>query len=151
TAAFPNQLQSVVLRGESAYLPNVAASPTGPLRFNLDTHAFVSVIDGANTTSPLDGGPNKFLNLHLGARDPEPVKRREFFANPWAIAFTTQIGDGTAYAVSAASDLLVKLNVDVPGKLAFTVDGDTTRYIDLNDPADPATSGANAGKNPQGI
>jgi cytochrome c peroxidase len=26
-----------------------------------------------------------------------------------------------------------------------------TRYIDLNDPADPATSGDNAGKNPQGI
>src|SRR5204863_4069052 len=100
TFAFPNQLQSVVLRGESAYLPNIAASPTGPLRFNLDTHAFVSVIDGANSTSPLDGGPNKFLNLHLGARDPEPGKRREFFANPWAIAFTTQIGDGTAYAIS---------------------------------------------------
>ena len=28
---------------------------------------------------------------------------------------------------------------------------DTTRYIDLNDPLDPATSGDNAGKNPQGI
>jgi len=127
TFAFPNQLQSVVLRGESAYLPNIAASPTGPLRFNLDTHAFVSVINGANSTSPLDGGTNKFLNLHLGAPDPEPGKRREFFANPWAIAFTTQIGDGTAYAVSAASDLLVKLNVDAAGKLAFSVDSATTR------------------------
>src|SRR5206468_903618 len=151
TFAFPNQLQSVVLRGKSAYLPNIAASPTGPLRFNLDTHAFVSVIDGANSTSPLDGGPNKFLNLHLGARDPEPRKRREFFANPWAIAFTTQIGDGTAYAVSAASDLLVKVNVDAAGKLSFTEDSDTTRFIDLNDPTNPGTSGANAGKNPQGI
>ena len=151
TAAFPNQLQSVVLRGESAYLPNIAASPTGPLRFNLDTHAFVNVIDGVNSTSPLDGGTNKFLNLHLGARDPEPGKRREFFANPWAIAFTSELGPGTAYAVSAASDLLVKLNVDAAGKLAFTVDSDTTRYIDLNDPMNPATSGANAGKNPQGI
>ena len=32
-----------------------------------------------------------------------------------------------------------------------TVDADTTRYIDLNDPANPATSGDKAGKNPQGI
>ena len=56
-----------------------------------------------------------------------------------------------AYAVSAGSDLLVKLSVDGTGKLNFTVDADTTRYIDLNDPANPATSGANAGKNPLGI
>src|SRR6266487_1403457 len=127
TFAFPNQLQSVVIRGSQAYLPNIAASPTGPLRFNLDTHAFVSVIDGVTGTTQIDAGNTKFLNLHLGARDPEPGKRREFFANPWAIAFTTQIGDGTAYAVSAASDLLVKVNVSAAGKLSFTVDGDTTR------------------------
>ncbi len=151
TLAFPNQLQSIVLRGESAYLPNIAASPSGPLRFNLDTHAFVNVIDGINSTTPLDGSSTKFLNLHLGARDPEPGKRRLFFANPWALAFTTQIGDGAAYVVSAASDVLVKVNVGADGKLAFTGDSDTTRYVDLNDPTNPSTSGANAGKNPQGI
>jgi len=151
TAAFPNQLQSIVIRGDAAYLPNIAASPTGPLRFNLDTHAFVSVIDGVNGVSPVDAGTNKFLNLHLGARDPEPGKPRLFFANPWAIAFTTQAGAGNAYVVSAASDVLVKLNVAADGKLSFTGDGDTTRYIDLNDPTNPATRGADAGKNPQGI
>lgn len=148
TIAFPNQLQSIVIRGNRAYLPNIAASPSGPLRFNLDTHAFVNVIDGANGTMPSDF---TVTNLHLGARDPEPGKRRLFFANPWAIAFTTQSGAGNAYVVSAGSDLLVKLNVDAGGNLAFTVDADTTRYIDLNDPTNPNTSGANAGKNPQGI
>ncbi len=148
TAAFPNQLQSIVIRGESAYLPNIAASPSGPLRFNLDTHAFVNVIGGANSTSPMDFGA---LNLHLGARDPEPGKRRLFFANPWAIAFPTQLGEGFGYAVSAASDMLVKVRVLPDGRLDFTTDGDTTRYIDLNDPTNPATRGTNAGKNPQGI
>jgi YVTN family beta-propeller protein len=151
TLAFPNQLQSIVVRGDQAYLPNIAASPSGPLRFNLDTHAFVSVIDGVHGSSPVDAGTNKFLNLHLGARGPEAGKRRLFFANPWAIAFTSQSGAGSAYVVSAASDLLVKVNVAADGKLSFTVDGDTTRYIDLNDPDNPATSGANAGKAPQGI
>ena len=151
TAAFPNQLQSIVIRGDQAYLPNIAASPTGPLRFNLDTHAFVSVIDGVNSTSPSDAGAAKSLNLHLGARDPEPGKIRLFFANPWAIAFTSQSNAGHAYVVSAGSDLLVKLDVAADGKLSFTTDGDTTRYIDLNDPINSVTSGANAGKNPQGI
>jgi YVTN family beta-propeller protein len=37
------------------------------------------------------------------------------------------------------------------GRLDFTTDADTTRYIDLNDPTNPLTTGANAGKNPQGI
>src|SRR3989454_12196273 len=37
------------------------------------------------------------------------------------------------------------------GKLSFTVDENTTRFIDLNDPTNSATSGVNAGKNPQGI
>ena len=148
TAAFPNQLQSVVLRGDRAYLPNIGASPSGPLRFNLDTQAYVSQVGGINSTSPIDFG---VLNLHLGARDPEPGKVKLFFANPWAMAFTTQSGEGNAYVVSAGSDLLVKLNVSADGSLGFTVDGDTTRYIDLNDPENPASNGANAGKNPQGI
>src|SRR6185369_5724737 len=108
TLAFPNQLQSIVIRGDRAYLPNIAASPTGPLRFNLDTHAFVNVIGGVSNTSPTD---LTVTNLHLGARTPEVSKRRVFFANPWAMAFTTQIGTGAAYVVSAASDVLVKLNV----------------------------------------
>ena len=62
-----------------------------------------------------------------------------------------QVGDGFGYAVSAASDLLVKVSVSADGRLNFTDDADTTRYIDLNDPDRPETAGANAGKNPQGI
>jgi hypothetical protein len=149
STAFPNQLQSIVLRGDLAYLPNIAASPESPLQFQNSTQAYVNVISGVGGASPSDEGA---LNLHLGARDPEPLKKKLFFANQWGIAFTTPAGQqGNAYSVSAGSDLLVKLNVDAVGNLSFTVDGDTTRYIDLNDPADPATSGNNAGKNPQGI
>ncbi|MCB0092277.1 MAG: beta-propeller fold lactonase family protein, partial [Caldilineaceae bacterium] len=151
TRAFPNQMQSIVIRDNQAYLPNIAASPSKPLKFNVDTQAFVNVIDNAATGTPTDASANKFINMHLGARDPEPDKTKLFFANPWAIAFTTQSGTGNAYAVSAGSDLLVKLNVDATGALSFTVDANTTRYIDLNNPEDPATADANAGKNPLGI
>jgi YVTN family beta-propeller protein len=150
TSAFPNQLQSIVIRGNQAYLPNIAASPDSPQIFNVTTQAFVSVIDGVRSGSPRDSG-DKFLNLHLGAREPEPGKKRLFFANPWAIGFTNQRGSGNAYAVSAGSDLLVKANVSADGDLSLTVDENTTRYIDLRDPDNPQTSGDNAGINPQGI
>jgi YVTN family beta-propeller protein len=148
TSAHPNQLQSIVIRGNSAYLPNIAASPQGPQLFNVTNQAFVNKIDGVNGSTQSDDGA---LNLNLGARNPEGDKIRLFFANPWGIAFTNQSGEGAAYAISAASDLLVKVNVAGDGELSFTVDGDTTRYIDLNDPDNPATSGVNAGKNPIGI
>ena len=159
TLAFPNQLQSVVIRGNQAYLPNIAASPSDPLRFNVDTHAFVNIIDGVNGPYQTDASLSKFFlgyqnlgpNLHLGARVPEAGKKQLFFANPLGIAFTNQSGYGAGYAISAGSDLLVKLNVASDGTISFTDGPSTTRYIDLNDPANPATSGANAGKNPQGI
>ncbi len=151
TLAYANQLQSVVIRGNQAYLPNIAASPSRPLRFNTNTQSFVNVIDNAATGAPTDAGAAKFINMHLGARDPEAGKTRIFFANPWAIAFTNQSGEGNAYAVASGSDVLVKLNVDATGTLSFTVDANTTRYIDLNDSDDAATSGDNAGKNPLGI
>jgi YVTN family beta-propeller protein len=149
--AWPNQMQSIVIRGGQAFLPNIAASPEGPQRFNNSTMAFVNVINGINGGSQSDGSNGKFLNLHLGARTPEAGKKRLFFANPWAIGFTNQRGSGSAYVVSSGSDLLVKVNVSGNGTLSFTGGPQTTRYIDLNDPANPATSGLNAGKNPQGI
>lgn len=147
--AFPSQLQSIVIRGDRAYLPNIAASASGPLQFQNDTEAFLNQLHGVTSGgAPADRGA---LNLHLGARNPEAGKKTLFFANIWAIAFTTQSGNGNAYVVSAGSDLLVKLNVSPTGGLSFTGDMDTTRYIDLNDPNDPATRGDNAGKNPRGI
>ncbi len=146
--AYPNQLQSVVIRGSRAYLPNIAAAPAAPLRFNNDTHAFVNFVNGVGSPTQSDGGA---LNLHLGARVAEVGKPRLFFANPWAIAFTTQSGAGNAYAVSAGSDLLVKLNVDASGVMTFTNTISTTRTIDLNDPSNPTTSGRDAGKNPLGL
>jgi YVTN family beta-propeller protein len=151
TSAFPNQMQSIVIHGGQAYLPNIAASPDGPLRFDVSTQAFVNTVNGIRTGDERDGSSTRFLNLHLGARDPEPGKKKLFFANAWAMGFTTRSGAGFGYVVSAGSDLLVKIRVGADGRLAFTGDSDTTRYIDLNDPANPATAGANAGKNPQGI
>jgi hypothetical protein len=148
TSGYPNQMQSIVIRGDLAYLPSIAASPAGPLRFNTSTQAFVNMIGGVTGSGQTDLGA---LNLHLGARTPEDGKIKLFFANVWAIAFTNQSGDGNAYVVSSGSDLLVKVNVAADGNLSFTGGVSTTRYIDLNDPNNPTTSGRGAGKNPLGL
>jgi YVTN family beta-propeller protein len=148
TSAYPNQMQSIVIRGDQAYLPNIAASPSRPLRFNVDTHAYVNRIGGVGTATQIDNGA---LNLHLGARIARAGRPKIFFANPWAMAFTNGSGAGSAYVVSAGSDGLVKLNVNAAGELSFTDGVSTTLFIDLNDPDNAATSGDKAGKNPLGI
>ncbi|MBI3152393.1 MAG: beta-propeller fold lactonase family protein [Chloroflexi bacterium] len=136
TFAYPNQLQSIVLKNGRGYLPNVAASPEGPVKFNVDTQAFLSVFDVA-AKSELSGGT---INLHAAVKT-QTFTPKLFVANPWAVAFKHASNDG--YVVSAASDVLVKITLDdngVPSVVSVPAEGDTTRV-----------SLVEVGKNPRGI
>lgn len=127
TFAYPNQLQSVVLKNGRGYLPNVAASPEGPVKFNVDTQAFLSVFDVAAKTE-LSGGT---INLHAAVKA-QTFTPKLFVANPWAVAFKHGSNDG--YVVSAASDVLVKVTLDdngVPTVVSVPADGDTTRVLTI--------------------
>ena len=64
-----------------------------PAAFNLDTHAFVNVIGGVNSTTP---DRRWARSTCTSARaTPSRARRQLFFANPWAIAFTTQAARAT--------------------------------------------------------
>ncbi|MBC7877876.1 MAG: beta-propeller fold lactonase family protein [Anaerolineales bacterium] len=136
TFAYPNQLQAIVLKNGRGYLPNVAASPEGPVKFNVDTQAFLSVFDVA-AKSELSSGT---INLHAAVKT-QTFTPKLFVANPWAIAFKHASNDG--YVVSAASDVLVKVTLDdngIPSVVTNTADGDTTRVALID-----------VGKNPRGV
>jgi YVTN family beta-propeller protein len=136
TFAYPNQLQSIVLKNGRGYLPNVAASPEGPVKFNVDTQAFLSVFDVA-AKSELAGGT---INLHAAVKN-QTFKPKLFVANPWAIAF--RHNGNLGYVVSAASDVLVKIAIDdngIPSVVTVPADGDTTKVALID-----------VGKNPRGI
>jgi len=136
TFAYPNQLQAIVLKNGRGYLPNVAASPEGPVKFNVDTQAFLSVFDVA-AKSELPGGT---INLHAAVKA-QTFKPKLFVANPWAIAFKHASNDG--YVASAASDVLVKVTLDdngVPSVASVPAEADTTRVALID-----------VGKNPRGV
>jgi len=136
TFAYPNQLQAIVLKNGRGYLPNVAASPEGPVRFNVDTQAFLSVFDVA-AKAELSGGT---INLHEAVKN-QTFTPKLFVANPWAIAFKHASNDG--YVASAASDVLVKITIDdngIPGVVTVPAEGDTTRVALID-----------VGKNPRGV
>ena len=136
TFAYPNQLQSIVLKSGHGYLPNVAASPEGPVKFNVDTQAFLSVFDVASKTELPDGT----INLQAAVKT-QTFKPKIFLANPWAMAF--KHGSNEGYVVSAGSDVIAKVTLDdsgVPTVVTEAADGNTTRVLTID-----------VGKNPRGV
>ena len=107
TGAFPNQLNSIVIKGDHAYLPNTAASPNGPVRFNVNVQAFLSVIDLDTDTEGATINMNKGINLEAASPS------RVFLAVPWAAAFAHR--SNTGYVVASASNLIVKVDLDANG------------------------------------
>lgn len=112
TGAYPNQLQYAMILGNRAYLPNTAASPNGPVRFNVNTHGFLSVFNIVT----LQHEPQNTINMNRGINFEPASPNKIFMASPWAIAFKRQVrGDGIVegWAVMAASDIAVKVEVNL--------------------------------------
>ena len=69
TGAFPNLLQSIALFNGRGFVPNSAASPEPPLRFNLNVQSLVSVFDEATNTEVADQtfNMNRGINFDVPA------------------------------------------------------------------------------------
>ncbi len=134
TGAYPNQLNNVAIHGGFAYLPNTGASPNGPVRFDVNTQALLSVLDISSDT---DAGVTLNLNQAVAA---QASPSRLFPTQPWAMAFRNASDLG--YVVSAASNVVLKVAVD-PTSGAATA---------LADPSDPTrVFEIPVGRNPRGI
>jgi YVTN family beta-propeller protein len=144
TGAFPNQLDSIFIRGDRAYLPNIGASPNGPVRFNVNVQSLLSVID-INTN--LDSGQT--INMNQGVQF-EPVGERLFITNPLAVAFKP--GSDEGFVVSGATDRLVRVVVDgsgTPTINAPTGPGDPGNVVRIELGVDPP--GQERNSNPHGL
>ena len=152
TSAFPNQLQSIVIRGNQAYLPNIAASPDGPLRFNLDTQAFVNVDRRRQQ--------RRSERRRARAQVPQPAPRR---ARPGAgqeeALLRQPLGDRLHEPAGPAPATSSRPAATCWSSSTSTADGQAQlhgrrRHDPLHRPQRPGQPGdhrRNAGKNPQGI
>lgn len=134
TGAYPNQLNSIAIKGNFAFVPSVGASPNGPVRFDVNTHSLLSVV---NRLSNSDAGQT--INMHLAVKNQSNAAKL-FNTLPWAVAFKHAANEG--YVVIAASNVVLKVAVDpVSGAPAVQSDPlDPTRVLQLK-----------VGKNPRGI
>ena len=120
TVAFPNQLESIVIRGNRAYVPNTASSPNGPTKFNVNVQSFLSVIDITADTEIVD----ETFNMNSGVQR-ETVGKKLFITNPVAMAFKHG-ADFEGFVLSRATDRLVRVVLDANGKPTINAPKDAT-------------------------
>ena len=95
TSAFPNQLQSIVIRGNQAYLPNIAASPDGPAAVQR-RHAGLRQRHRRRQRHQPDRRERGQVPQPASRRArPRAGQEEAVLRQPWAIAFTTQSGAAT--------------------------------------------------------
>ncbi len=113
TGAFPNFLNAVVIKGNKAYLPNNAASPDGPVRFNVNVQAFLSVIDTEQDKEAELNGQKQTINMNRGIQFEPASPNKLFLGVPWHIAFKHNSNEG--YVVASAANIVVKIVLDENG------------------------------------
>ena len=158
TGAFPNMLLSIALFGNRGFVPNSAASPEPPLRFNGNVQSLLSVFDtGANQeitgqTFNLNKGINFDVPANLSDAQNRDNTDRLFPSAPVDIDCST--ATNRCWVVSQGSDFVVRMDFDAQGKPTInaptamgTFDVSPVVRIFTIDPKDPLHSG----RNPRGI
>src|SRR5262245_27447864 len=151
TGAFPNLLESIVIRGTIAYISNTCESPNGPFRFNVNVQSCLSTID---TLRDEEAFPT--LNMNVGVNF-EPVGKKLFNTNPFAVAFKHASAEG--FVVIAATNRLLRVTLDAQGAASINppanaLDPGNIIRIELKDPQEivqPDPNDTIGGKNPRGI
>jgi YVTN family beta-propeller protein len=158
TGAFPNLLQSIALFNGRGFVPNSAASPEPPLRFNLNVQSLVSVFDASTNTELTDQtfNMNRGINFDLpaGLLDAQVRDNTERMFPSVPVDIDCSTATGACWVVSQGSDLIVRMDFDAAGKPTIhapTAPGPfaqspVTRIFTI-DPANATSSG----RNPRGI
>ena len=151
TGAFPNLLESITIKDGRAYIPGTCSSPNGPFRFNVNVQSCLSTIDIEQNLEAF-----KTLNMNVGVQF-EPVGRKLFNTNPFAVAFKRSADEGFI-ALAATNRLLrVTLNDDGAPTInppANAADPGHIVRIELKDPAEIGQADPDdtiGGKNPRGV
>ncbi|MCB9528366.1 MAG: hypothetical protein H6701_08245 [Myxococcales bacterium] len=141
SGCFPNQLYGITVHrafGRTrAYVVSVAAGPAGPVNFNHNMQALVSVID-VETRRELPALARNINTLVKAQQDPDgdETRGRRFANTPNAIAFVNRDDVAIGYVTAAGSDIVLRLNY---------------REDDGVELGAPSALNIPVGQNPQGI
>jgi YVTN family beta-propeller protein len=118
--AYPNQLQSAVIRGNVLYLPNIGAAPEPPVRFNVNVQALVYAVDtvGRHELQALRVNLNQQVAQETQPDNPTQSLDR-LFGNDLVAIDATQIGtslvDDTFLVVSRGGNFVYRASPSLSG------------------------------------
>src|SRR6185503_20131743 len=116
TGAFPNLLQSIVLFRGRGFVPNSAASPEPPLRFNLNVQSLLSVFDAETNQELTDQtfNMNRGINFDLpaGLLDAQIRDNTERMFPSAPVDVDCSEATGKCWVVSQGSDFIVRMDFD---------------------------------------
>ena len=119
--AFPNQLQSLLIRNIFLYVPSIGAAPEPPVRFNVNVQGLVNVVNTTNFTDVADRRTN--LNAQVATEPPSVVGLNRTFLNDLVDIDATLDAAPTFLLVSRGGDYVIKAQIN-----PFTLD------LDINAP-----------------
>ena len=151
SGAFPNLLESITIKGDLAYIPGTCSSPNGPFRFNVNVQSCLSTID-------IDAKLEAFttLNMNVGVNF-EPVGKRLFNTNPFAVAFKRSAAEG--FIALGATNRLLRVTLNDTGAPTINpplnaADPGHIVRIELKDPGEIGLIDLEdriGGQNPRGV
>lgn len=119
--AFPNLLQSALIRGNRLFLPNIGASPEPPVVFNVNIQGLVSVVDvaqGSERVSELINLNNQIKQEQQPAAGVKSLDR--LFSNDLP-AIDASADGGRFLIVSRGSNYVMEATLDAAGKLNLLI------------------------------
>jgi YVTN family beta-propeller protein len=151
SGAFPNLLESIVIRDSIAYISNTCSSPNGPFRFNVNVQSCLSTLD---TVEDEEAFPT--LNMNVGVNF-EPVGKKLFNTNPFMVAFKHAAAEG--FVALAATNRLLRVTLNAQGVPTINpplnaMDPGNIIRIELKDPQEISQADPDdviGGKNPRGL
>lgn len=154
TGAFPNLLESVIVRGNLAYVSGTCSSPNGPFRFNVNVQSCLSIIDTTRDAEAFGAGTT--LNMNVGVNF-EAVGVKLFNTNPFAVDFKHSAAEG--FVALGATDRLLRVTLGGDGKPTINPpagagDQGNIIRIPLKDPHEiqlPDPDDVIGGMNPRGL
>ncbi len=115
--AYPNQLQSILLRNNLVYLPNIGAAPEPPVRFNVNVQALVHVLDTATLSERTELHVNLNDQIKTETQPADPTSSLDrLFGNDFVAIDATD--DGTEFLiVSRGGNYVLRATADGDGRL----------------------------------
>jgi DNA-binding beta-propeller fold protein YncE/mono/diheme cytochrome c family protein len=151
TGCFPNQLQSITINGDFAYVSSTCASPVGPVAAKNNTHPAVSVINVKTNQEVSAGTTNldKNFDAFFVAQGTADDGARRMPHAPSDIAFLP--GSAVSYVAANGADAAFRVRYDPATSAVAEVGAGTGNPLFINLSPGTITDNTKKGQNPIGI